>query len=67
MGYVLVEHHVFEGSKSNEAFAKSEMTRLIIEQLKNKHHLPLTAESTQFINNLVMKEYLAEFRGHYTA
>jgi type I restriction enzyme R subunit len=52
---------------TNEAFAKSEMTRLIIEQLKNKHHLPLTAESTQFINNLVMKEYLAEFRGHYTA
>jgi type I restriction enzyme R subunit len=52
---------------TNEAFAKSEMTRLIIEQLRNKHHLPLTAESTQFINNLVMKEYLAEFRGHYTA
>jgi hypothetical protein len=39
----------------------------LVEQLKNKHHLPLTAESTQFINNLVMKEYLAEFRGHYTA
>jgi type I restriction enzyme R subunit len=52
---------------TNEAFAKSEMTRLIIEQLKNKHHLPLTAESTQFINNLVMKEYLAEFHGQYTA
>jgi len=45
------------------AFAKAEMTRLIIEQLKNKHQLPLTAESTQFINSLVMKEYLAEFHG----
>lgn len=52
---------------TNEAFAKTEMTRLIIEQLKNKHHLPLTAESTQFINNLVMKEYLAEFHGHQAA
>lgn len=52
---------------TNEAFAKTEMTRLIIEQLKNKHHLPLTAESTQFINNLVMKEYLAEFHGHRAA
>jgi len=48
---------------TNEAFAKAEMTRLIIEQLKNKHQLPLTAESTQFINSLVMKEYLAEFHG----
>jgi type I restriction enzyme R subunit len=48
---------------TNEAFAKAEMTRIIIEQLKNKHHLPLTAESTQFINSLVMKEYLAEFHG----
>ena len=48
---------------TNEAFAKTEMTRLIIEQLKNKHDLPLTAESTQFINSLVMREYLAEFHG----
>ena len=35
----------------------------LVEQLKNKHQLPLTAESTQFINTLVMKEYLAEFHG----
>jgi type I restriction enzyme, R subunit len=48
---------------SNEAFAKAEMTRLIIEQIKNKHQLPLTAENAQFINTLVMKEYLAEFHG----
>jgi len=52
---------------TNEAFAKTEMTRIIIEQLKNKHHLPLTAEITQFINTLVMKEYLAEFHGHQAA
>jgi type I restriction enzyme, R subunit len=52
---------------TNEAFAKAEMTRIIIEQLKNKHHLPLTAEITQFINTLVMKEYLAEFNGHHAA
>ena len=52
---------------TNEAFAKTEMTRLIIEQLKNKHQLPLTAENTQFINNLVMKEYLAEFHGQHAA
>ncbi len=52
---------------NNEAFAKAEMTRLIIEQIKNKHQLPLTAENTLFINSLVMKEYLAEFHGHQAA
>ena len=52
---------------TNEAFAKAEMTRIIIEQLKNKHNLPLTPENTQFINNLVMKEYLAEFNGQDAA
>ena len=52
---------------TNEAFAKTEMMRIIIEQFKNKHHLPLTAENTLFINNLVMKEYLAEFHGQSAA
>ncbi len=48
---------------TNEAFAKAEMTRLVIEQFKNSHKLPLTGESTQFINNLVMREYQQEFHG----
>lgn len=52
---------------TNVAFAKVEMTRIIIEQLKNKHHLNLTADNTQFINNLVMQEYLAEFNGQHAA
>lgn len=52
---------------TNEAFAKTEMTRIIIEQLATKHHLPITAENAQFINALVMKEYLAEFHGHQAA
>ena len=52
---------------NNEAYAKQEMTRLIIEQIKKKHQLPLTAENTLFINSLVMKEYLAEFQGHQAA
>ncbi len=48
---------------TNEAFAKAEMTRLVIEQFKDSHKLPLTGESTQFINNLVMREYQQEFHG----
>ena len=43
------------------------MLRLIIEQLKNLHQLPLTAESSRFINSLVMKEYLDEFNGQQPA
>ncbi len=50
---------------TNEAYAKSEMNRLIIEQIHNKHQLPLTPENTLLINQLVMKEYMAEFNGHY--
>ncbi len=48
---------------TNEAFAKAEMTCLIIEQFKNKHELPVTGANANFINNLVMKEYLNEFHG----
>jgi type I restriction enzyme R subunit len=48
---------------TNEAFARTEMTRLVIDQFKNRHQLPLTAESTRFIEALVMREYLAEFKG----
>ena len=43
------------------------MARIIIEQLMTAHHLPLTAEGCQFISNLVLKEYLAEFHGQQPA
>ena len=52
---------------SNEAYAKQEITRLIIELFQAKHQLPLTPESILHINNLVMKEYMAEFHGHTAA
>lgn len=52
---------------TNEAFAKTEMNRLIIEQLKNNHQLPLTADIIQFINSLVMDEYLNEYHGRQIA
>ena len=48
---------------TNEAFAKAEMTRLIIEQFRNRHGMPITKKGTEFINALVMKEYLQEFHG----
>jgi len=48
---------------TNEAFAKAEMTKNILREFKNKHLLPITSETAQLLNNLVMKEYLAEFHG----
>jgi len=39
------------------------MTKNILREFKNKHLLPITSETAQLLNNLVMKEYLAEFHG----
>ena len=52
---------------TNPAYAEKMMLRLVVEQLKTKHELPLTAESCRFINALVMKEYLDEFNGQQPA
>jgi type I restriction enzyme R subunit len=37
--------------------------RLVVSQLKNKHQLPLDAERSQIINQLIVKEYMNEFNG----
>ena len=47
----------------NEAYIEKLMAKQIFEQFKKKHNLPLDAESTRFINKLVVKEYLNEFNG----
>jgi hypothetical protein len=52
---------------TNPAYAEKMMDRLIIEQLKNNHQLPLTAEGSRFINNLIIKEYLTESQGQQPA
>jgi type I restriction enzyme, R subunit len=52
---------------TNPAYAEKMIARLIIEQLKNQHQLPLTAEGCHFINNLIIKEYLADFQGQQPA
>ena len=44
---------------TNPPYAEHMMARMIIEQLGNKHELPLTPEGCRFINNLVIREYIA--------
>jgi len=52
---------------TNPPYAEHMMARMIIEQLGNKHELPLTPEGCRFINNLVIREYMDEFNGLQTA
>jgi type I restriction enzyme, R subunit len=47
----------------NESFVEKMMVRLVIDQLKNKHQLPLDAAASKRINALVVKEYLNEYYG----
>ncbi len=61
-----VDAQILQNSKmmENESFVEKMMVRLVIEQLKNKHHLPLNAEQAKVINALMVKEYMNEFHGH---
>jgi type I restriction enzyme R subunit len=52
---------------TNPAYTEAMLLRLIVEQFQTLHHLPLTPESTRFINALVMQEYLNEFNGQHPA
>lgn len=46
-----------------ESYFTSEMMRLVIDQFKNKNNINLNAESSKYINNLVVNEYINEFYG----
>jgi type I restriction enzyme R subunit len=47
----------------NESFVERMTMRLVIDQFKNKHHIPLDPDKTKRINALVVKEYMNEFHG----
>ena len=47
----------------NESFIEKMMVRLAIDQLKNKHKIPLDAETAKAINRMIVKEYMNEFYG----
>ena len=60
-----VAEHILQNSSmlENESFVEKMMVRLVIDQLKNKHHLDMDAETVKNINTLIVKEYLNEFYG----
>jgi type I restriction enzyme R subunit len=59
------DNHILQNAKilENESFVKKMMVRLVIDQFKTKHHIQLNADNFNFINNLVVKEYMNEFYG----
>lgn len=48
---------------NNQDYFSSQMMRLVIEQFMNRHKFALNAESSKYINNLVVSEYINEFYG----
>ena len=46
-----------------KSFVEKMMLRMVINQFKNKHHIPLDVAASKRINALVVKEYMNEFYG----
>jgi type I restriction enzyme R subunit len=56
---ILQNSHMLE----NESFVEKMIMRLVIEQIKNKHQLPIDAATSKRINIMIVKEYMNEFLG----
>ena len=46
---------------NNEDYFKTQMMRLVIDEFKNKQKINLNADSSRYINKLVVNEYMNEF------
>ena len=60
-----LDNQILQNSKmlENESFVEKMVMRLVIDQFKNKQHIPLTAASTKRVNGMIVKEYMNEFYG----
>lgn len=61
-----VDMQILQNSKmlENESFVEKMILRLVIQQFKNKYHLPLDVAASKRVNAMVVKEYMNEFYGH---
>jgi len=61
----VVDLQILQNSKmlENENFVEKMMLRLVIDQFKNKQHIPLDTATSLRINGLIVKEYMNEFYG----
>lgn len=62
---IAVDQQIEQNAKmlDNENFVEKMMMRTLIDQFKTKRKLPLTPTSTRHINQLLVKEYMNEYRG----
>lgn len=60
-----VDNQILQNSNilENESFVEKMIMRLVIDQIKNKHQMPLDAATSKRINQLIVKEYMNEFLG----
>ncbi|MGH1471644.1 MAG: type I restriction endonuclease subunit R [Cellvibrionaceae bacterium] len=60
-----VDKHIEQNAKmlENEYFVEKMVLRLVVDQFKNKQHIPINASTTKRINSLVVKEYMNEYYG----
>jgi type I restriction enzyme, R subunit len=60
-----VDKQILQNAKmlENETFVKKMITRLVIDQFKNKQHIALNPASTKRINSMIVKEYINEYNG----
>lgn len=47
----------------HESYIERLMIKMVIDQLKNKHHLAIDADTAKSINHLIVKEYINEYYG----
>ncbi len=60
-----VDSKILNNSKmlENENFVEKMIQKLVIDRLKNEHHLDLDVRTTKRINGIIVKEYLDEYYG----
>ena len=60
-----VDQQIEQNSKmlENEKFVEKMVLRLVIDQFKNKQHIPIDTSATKRINRLVVREYMNEYHG----
>jgi type I restriction enzyme R subunit len=65
---IAVDNEIQQNSKmlDNENFVEKKIMRLVINEIKTKHHINIDAITTKRINTLLVKEYMNEYYG-YTA
>jgi len=60
-----VDEQIMQKTKilDSENFVKKMVTRLVIDEFKNKQHIPLDVAATKRISTMIVKEYMNEYNG----